>query len=159
EVGDPALTRPYQRDGGRWCSRFKPDREEDHLPVAMLFGQLEGIERGVHEAHISTVGFGLKQIALAARYPHHIAERGKDHAWRLSNSDGIVHPPHGDHADRAARTMDELHIGRQDVLNAVTIDGVGVTTTHLHELEVITTGQFADAANERPRRDRVAVLV
>jgi hypothetical protein len=54
----------------------------------------------------------------------------------LGHRDGVVHPAHGDHADRAARSVDQLDRGREHVLNPVPVDGVGVAPAHLHELEV-----------------------
>ena len=45
------------------------------------------------------------------------------------------------------------------MLDAVSIDRVGVAATDLHELEMVVTGQGVDARDERPRCGRVSVLV
>ena len=51
--------------------------------------------------------------------------------------DGVVHPPHRDDAHRAPGPVYQFNRGRQDVLYAVPVDGVGVAAAHLHELETV----------------------
>jgi hypothetical protein len=44
--------------------------------------------------------------------------------------------------------VDQLDVLGQDVLEAVSVDGVGVTAAHLHELELVVTGQFGDRGHQ-----------
>ena len=53
----------------------------------------------------------------------------------------------------------ELDPLRQNVLDAVTVDRVGVTAAHLHELERVPGGQLGDPAHEGTCRYGVAVVV
>ena len=48
--------------------------------------------------------------------------------------------------------VDQFHRGRQDVLDAVAVDGVGVTAAHLHELELVVAGQLGDPRHQGPGR-------
>ena len=82
-----------------------------------------------------------------------------DDARSLRDGDRVVDSTHRDHAHRAARPVHELDVRGQHVLDAVAIDGVRVPAAHLHELEIITGGERRDALDQRPRGDRVAVLV
>src|SRR5207344_1365481 len=50
--------------------------------------------------------------------------------------DAIVDAAHRDHADRAPRAVHELHVGRQQVVDAVLVDRVRVPAAHLHDLVV-----------------------
>ncbi len=45
----------------------------------------------------------------------------------------VVDASHGQHAHRAARTMHQLDVGRQQILQPEAIDGVGVAAAHFHE--------------------------
>ena len=55
--------------------------------------------------------------------------------------------------------MHELDVRREDVLDAVAVDGVRVAAADLHELEVVVAGELGDPRDQRARRGRVAVLV
>jgi hypothetical protein len=55
--------------------------------------------------------------------------------------------------------MYQLDRGRQDMLYAMAIDGVGVATAHFHELEGVVTGQRGDLRHQRSGRRWVPVLV
>jgi hypothetical protein len=50
----------------------------------MLACDLEGIQRGVHNPHISPTRFGILQALSAAGYSDHVAECGQDQAGHLS---------------------------------------------------------------------------
>ena len=56
--------------------------------------------------------------------------------------------------------MHHLHIGGQQILDAVARDGVGVTAAKFHEL-VVATGDrfFGDRGGDRARQGAVAVFV
>ena len=63
-------------------------------------------------------------------------KRREDHARPLGERDRVVDPAHRDHADRAARPVHELDLVRQEVLDPVPVDRVGVPAAHLHDLAV-----------------------
>ncbi len=159
EVADLAGPRLQQRQRRRRGRRFESDCEEDHRPVRILRRDPQRVERRVHEADVGAFRFGFEQVALAPRDPHHVAKGSEDHPGLFRHGDGIVDPAHGNHADRAARPVDELHGGRQDVFDPVAVDGVGVAAAYLHELEVVVAGQLGDPSHEGPGGDGVPVFV
>jgi len=55
--------------------------------------------------------------------------------------------------------MDQLDALGEDVLDPVAVDGVGVATAHLHELELVVTGQVVDDPEEDAGSGWVSVLV
>ena len=55
---------------------------------------------------------------------------------RSGQREAVVDPAHGQHADRAARAVDQLDVGGQHVLEAEAVDRVGVPAAHLHEAVV-----------------------
>ena len=59
----------------------------------------------------------------------------------LRHGEAVVDAAHGEHADRAARTVDQFDVVGEQVLQAEAVDGVGVAAADLHEAVV-------------PRRDR-----
>ena len=48
----------------------------------------------------------------------------------------VVDAAHGQHADRTAGAVDQLDVGRQQILQAEAIDGVSVAAAHFHEAVV-----------------------
>ena len=73
----------------------------------------------------------------------------------------VVHPAHRDHAHRATRPVDQLDLGRQQVLDSVAVDGVGVAAADLHQCDrrVQLRRQVSDAGQQRPSTGGVAELV
>ena len=61
------------------------------------------------------------------------------------DGEAVVDSAHGQHADRAAGTMNQFDVRRQQILQAEAIDGVGVAAAHFHEAVVaLGIGQAAD---------------
>ncbi len=79
EVLDPELPRPPHRHGIGRRRRLESNGEEDDLLVGICSRQLDRVERGVDDADLAAPGAHLKQVALASRYPKHVAEGGEDH--------------------------------------------------------------------------------
>ena len=86
----------------------KPDREEHDVAVGVLDGDAQRVERRVDEPDVGAAGLGLEQVPVAARDPHHVAERREDDAGRLGDGDGVVDPAHRDHAHRAPGPVHQL---------------------------------------------------
>ena len=143
KLRDVAGSRLQQGKGRRRCGGLEADCEKDHLALRVVDRDPQGVQRRVHEPDVGALGLGLQQVALAARHPHHVAERGEDDPGLLGHGDGIVDPAHGDHAYRTAGPVHQLDGGGQDVLDPVPVDRVGVTSAHLHELELVVARQFA----------------
>ena len=159
EVRDTELTGTKHRDRGRGCSRLEPDGEEHDVTVRGIHGDAECIERRIYEAHVGAARLRLEQIGLAAGHTHHVAERGEDHPRRLGDGDRVVDSSHRDDTYGTARAVHELDALGQDMLDAVAVDRVRVTTADLHELEEVVTGQLGDARDQRTRRNRIPILV
>ena len=127
------------RHGGRGRRRLEADGHEDHLLVRVLPGDLERVEGGVDHADVGALGLGVEERPPATGHPHHVAERRHDDVGLLGDGDGVVKAAHRDHADRAARAVDQGHTFGEVVLETVLVDGVGVPAADLHEA-VLSTG-------------------
>ena len=78
----------------------------------------------------------------------------------VGDRDAVVDAPHRDHAHRAARAVHELDVRRQQVVDAVLVDRVGVPAAHLHDLVVAARlDRGEDLARQRPPELGVAELV
>ncbi len=159
EVLHAERTRPDQRDRGGRRRGLEPDREENDLAVGVVDGDLERVERGVHESHVGAAGVGLDQVSLRPRHPHHVAERREDDAGLLGQPHRVVHPAHRDHAHRTAGSVHQLDGFGQQVLDSVPVDGVRVTAAHLHELEMVGARQLGDGLDQRTCGRRVPEFV
>ena len=75
-------------------------------------------------------------VPLRTRDAQHVAEAREDDLGLPGDRDAVVHAPHRDHADRAARSVHELDVRRQQVVDAVLVDRVRVAAADLHDLVV-----------------------
>ena len=135
EVLDALGPRAQQRDRGRRRRRLEADREEDHLAVGVATRELERVERRIDHAHVGTARLRLEQRAAAAGHAQHVAEGREDHLGPLGERDRVVDAAHRDHADRAARAVQEVDLGRHEILDPVLVDRVRVPAADLHELQ------------------------
>src|SRR6185503_5004852 len=78
----------------------------------------------------------LEEAASRPRDAHHVAEAGEDDAGLAGDRDAVVHAAHRDHADRAPGAVDELDVGREQVVDAVLVDRMRMAAADLHELVV-----------------------
>ena len=81
--------------------RFKSDREEHHLLIGILGGNLHRIGRRVHNAHIAPGRLHAEQIAGRARHPQHVSKRAEDDVGLAAicsalsiSSSGVTHTGH-----------------------------------------------------------------
>ena len=159
EVAQPLRLRAHQRQRGGWRRGLEPDRVEHYLAVRVLVRDLQRVERRVHHAHIGAGGLGIEQAPVTPRHAHQVAEAREDHPGLFGDGDAVIEPPHRDDTDWTTRTMHELDVARQQVLDPVLEDRVGVPTAHLHDLPVLVPCLAGDARGERARKVGVAKLV
>ena len=138
---------------------FETHGEKHHLTVRVAYCQFQRVEGGIHHAYVGATGFGFEECGSAARNAHHVAERGEDDAIGVGHSDGIVDTAHGDDAYRAAGAVYQLDAGRQDLLDSVAVDGMGMPAAYLHELELLVARQALDLGKEQLGHDGVAILI
>jgi hypothetical protein len=124
-----ALLAAAEDQGGRG---FEADGEEDHGFFRVLFGDAQGIEGVIDRADIAPLGALLGQRAYGARHPDHVPQGDQNDARLTRQLDGLIDALFGHDADRAAGAMDKLDAGRQQLVQAVFHDGVGMATAHLH---------------------------
>ena len=78
-------------------------------------------------------GLDREQVALRPRHPQHVAEGAEDHLGTRRDLQRLVdHLQRGD-ADRAARSVDEVHLVGEQLIDSELDDGVGLTAAHLHQ--------------------------
>ena len=160
EVPDALGLGALQRQRGRGGGGLEADREEHHLAVGVLAGDPQRVERRVDHPHVGALGLRLEQRPLGAGDAHHVAEAREDDARLAGDRDAVVNAPHRDDAHRAARPVHQLHVGRQQVVDPVLVDGVRVPAAHLHHL-VVPPGLDGreDLARQRAAQGRVAELL
>ncbi len=118
------------RVGGR-C-RLETDGEEDHLPVRILLRQPHGIERRVDDADVATGCPNREQITARAWDAQHIAVRGEDHLGPLRDGKRFINKLERRDADRAAWTMDQFDFIREQLIDTVPDDRMGLTAADFH---------------------------
>ncbi len=158
EVGQPELAGLEDRHRIGRRGRLEPDAEEDHLAAGVLPGYLNGVERRVDDSHIAALALDPEQVLAAAGDAQHVAERAEDHAGAGGDRQGLVdHLERGD-AHRAAGAMDQLDLGRQQLVDPVADDRVRLPTADLHDRPG-PRGDPADLVEQARGQIRVAVLV
>ena len=127
------------------------------------------LERRIHHAHVRALRPRLEQAA-AARGGHaqHVAIADESDIGPARQFDGRIEPRHREHAHRAARAVNQAHVARQQILDAVAENGMGVAAAKLHQmifaprvnlrLEQVRQGRrgaaFTEAADVAHRRAR-----
>jgi hypothetical protein len=101
--------------------------------LRLVLRNAQCIERRVYHAHVGAARFVFQRRALRARHAHHVAECGKDGVPVLRERKAVVHAAHRQYAYRAAGSVHELNIFRQDVAQTVTVNGVRVPAADLHD--------------------------
>ena len=93
-VQSQALRLHHRHDVGR-RGGLKTDREEHDLPVRMLLGHRDGVQRRVDDPHVAAGRLDRQQILLRAGHAQHVAVRTEDHLLARGDGDRLV-----DHLDR-----------------------------------------------------------
>ena len=140
---------------------LEPDGHEHDLPVRVLPGDLQRVQRRVHHPDVGA------PAALASKNdpplpgtrimsPNEVMITSGCEA----RCDGVVHAAHRDHAHRAAGAVHQRDRLGQVVLEAVLVDGVGVPAAHLHELVLAARlAQRRDLRGERVGLVRITEFV
>src|SRR5271166_5619729 len=103
-------------------------------PAAFARIRLAPFEAGTDHADIRAGCLRPHQAGpFRGRHAHHVGIGAQRDAWPPGESDSVIDPPHREHADRATGTVDHAQIGRQQVLDAIARDRVGVAAAELHE--------------------------
>src|SRR6516225_10808644 len=102
----------------------------------------------------------LERAAVGSGNSHHVAKRGEDDARVLRERQGIINAPHGKHAHRAARTMNQLDIRRENILQTEAVNRMGVSAANFHQpVMAVGVGQAPDFLRRSGDQLRVAKLV
>ena len=158
EIGEPLSLSAPRRHRVRRRGRLEPDGEEDHLAIRIGAGDGERVERRIDDPHVAAVGLGGQQVAVAPRHAQHVAERTEDRARLAGDLDRLVDVVDRSDAHRAARPVDQRHLRRQELVDAVTHDGMRLAAAHLHDLP--RTGDHAgDGVGVATGGDGVAVFL
>ena len=137
EIAEPLSLGLRDGDGRRRRRGLEADGEEHDFARRIVIRGLQHILNRVDHADIGPGGSGADQrMLLRARHAHHVAIGTKDDAVRFGEFDGIVEPPDRQNADGTARPVDEMHVGRHQVLDAMAEDGMGVPAAEFHEMIV-----------------------
>src|SRR5215203_1514863 len=112
EVLEALLLRPLHSKRRRWGCGLEADGVEDYLAVGVLARNAQRVQRRVDHADVGAFGFDLQQVTLRTRDPHHVPEAREDDLGALGHGYAVVHAAHGEDADRATRTVDELYLIR-----------------------------------------------
>ena len=157
EVLHVAFPRLHDGDGRGGSRGLEPDGEEHHVAVGFVLGDGERIEWGVDDPNVGALGLGFEQRARTPGHTHEVAEATQGHAVLLGDRNGIVDAAHGNHTHGATGSVHHLDALRQQRLDAVAIDGVGVAAARLHELASrLICGELLDLGDEDLGRLRVS---
>ena len=115
----------------------------------MLFGivarEFERVGRRVDDAHVHAARFVFQRTAVGAGNAHHVAKGGENKIRSRREGQTIVDAAHRQHANRAARTVNQFDVGGKQILQAKTINCVGVAAAHFHDAIVaIGIGELAN---------------
>src|SRR5262249_6852864 len=100
----------------------------------------------------------LEQVAAGAGDAEHVAEGAERDVRPRRDGVGPVDRLQRGHTHRAARPVDEFHPGREQPVDAVLDDGVGLPAAHLHDRPRPGDGA-GDRTGQRTGGRAVAVLV
>ena len=101
---------------------LEPDAEEDDLPVGVLLSQPDRVERRVDDAHVAALAFTRnRSCSLPGTRSMSPNEQKITSGTRGDRQRLVDHLQRGD-AHRAAGTVDQLDLGRQQLVDAVADD-------------------------------------
>ena len=160
EVLDALAACALERQRGGRRGRLESDREEHDLAVRVLLGDPQRVQRRVDHAHVGARGLGVEQAPSEPGTRIMSPKQVKITPSWSRDRDPVVDAAHRDHAHGTARPVHELDVRRQQIVDAVLVDRVGVAAADLHHL-VVAAGldQRQDLAGERAAELGVAELV
>ena len=135
EVAQSAAARFEDEVRGRRRRRLEADGEEYDLPCRMSDGDVQGLERRVRHAHVRALRASFEEAAPArCRHAQHVAIADQRHVGLLSEFDGRIEPWNRQHAYRTARTVHQVDVAGQQVLDAVAKDGMRMSAAKFHQV-------------------------
>ena len=158
EIPQPGLPGLKDGHGGSRRGGLETDGEEHHLPVGILAGNLQGIQRRIQRPHLAAGGPCGQQVAPGAGHAQHVAEGAQDGARGQGDSDGLVDGFQRRDADRAAGPVNQLDAGGQQPVDAVLEDGMRLPAADLHDGPGSGAGP-GDRIGQGSHPFRLAVLV
>jgi len=132
--------------------------EEHHLALRIIARDLEGVEWRIDDADVAAGGLGVQQAARGTGDAQHVAEGAEDGLGARGDLHRFIDQLDGGHANRAAGTVNQGDLGRQQVLEAALENGVGLAAADFHD----GPGAMDDApdlAGEQGDRRAFAILV
>src|SRR5262245_32095978 len=76
---------------------------------------LQGVERRVNHPDVGAARLPFERAAVPARHAHHVAECREDGVMIVDERQALVDAAHRQDAHRAARTVDQLDVRRQQI--------------------------------------------
>ena len=102
----------------------------------------------------------FERASVRARNAHHVAKGGEDDVGLLGDREPVVDSSHRQHANRTARAVDQVDIGRQQILKPKPVDGVCMSAANFHDAVMpVGIGEPADFFGSSPDDFRFAKLV
>ena len=158
EVGDALALRPERGHGVGRRRGLEADGEEDDLASGIAARDVERVERRVDDADIAAVRPRGEEVGIRARHAQHVAEGAEDRVGPAGDLDRLVDIVDRRDADRAAGAMDQRHLGRQQLVDAVADDGMGLAAADLHD-RPRARDHRGDGVGEAPGGGGVAIFV
>ena len=133
KIPQPRLPRlPYRHRGGG-CGGFEAHGKKHHFAVRMISGHLERIQGRIQRTHIAALGPRQQQVAARSRHPQHVTERAENGLGPMGNLDGLVDIFQRRDADRTAGSVNQFDPLRQQAVDTVFEDAMGLAAADLHE--------------------------
>ena len=133
----------------RWRRRFKADGQEDDVFISVSFRIFISIEGRIDDFYMGPFAAGIGQAHFRTGDAHEVTEGADSHAFFQGQPDSLVDIADRRDADRAARSGNDVDLGRQDLADALSEDFMGVGPADFHDADfrpVIT----ADDIQGRP---------
>ena len=128
KIPKPFPTGLIDRHSMGWRRSLESDRKEDDFLFRFFAGDFQGIQWRVKHANIRTLTFSAEQVTFGAGHTHHIA-KGRENDVRLTGDEQrLVNEFQRGYTYRATRTMDQLNLRRNQLLDPIFENGMGFLT-------------------------------
>src|SRR5512141_3020157 len=157
EVFDAKLARAPHCHRIRWRRCLEPDSEEDDFTIGVATRQIERIEGGIHDLHVSAARANLLEIAVAAGNAEHVAERSEDHIGTRSEHERLVDLFERSHTHWTAGPVNHLDRTFEKLIQALPDNRVSLATANFHQRPRACCSTL-DSLDQRACDRRVAVF-
>ena len=141
-------------DGGR--RGLKADAHKDDRAIGVVFGDIECIERGVHNANIAPRRLLRGERGRRPGHAHHVAKGGDDGAVHLGERDCMVDIAVGGNTDGATRTAQQFEPGRHNGAKAIAPDAHGMRAADFHKVDAAAADKLMNTIDELASQPGVA---